>query len=464
MTSKHPSRPTARAPMHFAEPAVPGNGRGAHGRAGGSDSVQDASGLARVVPVQRVQEPSVRQVRIGLILIWLCGLVLLAVVIALSWNSKPYWMDAEEYALSVAQGRWVVHPPGHIFFVATARLFYALGVANPYIALQMLTLSSTLGGMLLLYWLLREVVGSLQSSLLVFAFALSWVPLLINHTGTSSTSDFFTTPLLLWSATRLTTRPTRSAAAMLGLAVFLCGGFRLTTLFMMVPLLVTVLWVNRRNPYVWIACAVSGLMVGLLQLLVIRVSGGWNLYSFMVWKQNFFRTYNLIDDFARPALFNMGRSLIWFGLGTLVLPFALLRLRSPRPWNANQRVILVYGALATAGPMAVCTLYLCEHPGYVAPALAGFYLCVAVAWNRAGSRLDFAKWPIAASIASLLLFFSTHYYRTPTTRGQAIANYLLLQYSADGARHACYKTTSDWLRAAKDMQLNPSNADQALER
>jgi hypothetical protein len=212
--------------------------------------------------------------------------------------------------------------------------------------------------------------------------------------------------------------------------------------------------VNRRNPYVWVAYAVSGLSVGLLQLLVIRLSGGWDLYSFMVWKQNFFRTYNLIDDFSRPALFNLGRSLIWFGLASIGLPFALLRLRSPQPWNSNQRVILVYGALAAAGPVAVCTLYLCEHPGYFAPALAGFYLCVAVAWNRADGRRNFAKWPIAAIVASLLLFFSMQYYRAPATRGQAIANYLLLQYSADGARHACYKTTSGWLRAADELPSN----------
>jgi hypothetical protein len=387
-------------------------------------------------------------------LIWLCGLALLAGAIALSWSSKPYWMDAEDYARSVAKGRWVVHPPGYIFFVAVGRLLYAFGFADSYTVLQALTLLFTLGGMLLLYRLLREVVGPLQSSLLVFTFALSWVSLLINHTGTSSTSDFFTTPLLLWAAVRLTARPTRSAAALLALAVVLCGGFRVTTLFMMVPLLLAVLWVNRRNPYVWVACALSGLLVGLLQLLVIRVSGGWDLYSFMVWKQNFFRTYNLMDDFSRPALFNLGRSLIWFGLATIGLPFALLRLRSPQPWNYKQRMILVYGALATTGPVAVCILYLCEHPGYFAPAMAGFYLCVAVAWNRADGRLNFAKWPIAAIVASLLLFFSLHYYRAPATRGQAIANYLLLQYSADGARHACYKTTSGWLRAADDLRSN----------
>jgi hypothetical protein len=148
---------------------------------------------------------------------------------------------------------------------------------------------------------------------------------------------------------------------------------------------------------------------------------------------------------GRLALFNMGRTLVWFALATLGFWFALFRLRSPRPWNSRQRVLLVYGALATAGPLAVCALYLCEHPGYLAPALAGFYLCVAVAWDRSGGRFDFAWWPAVAIVTSLLLFFSLHYYRDPATRGQAIANSLLLQYSADGARHACYLTTSAWL-------------------
>jgi hypothetical protein len=410
---------------------------------------QDASVAAQA---PRAPTPAARQVRRSLTLIWLGGLGLFGGAIAHSWNSSPYWMDAEEYALTIAGGRWVVHPPGHLFFVAAGRLLYAFGFPEPFAALQVLTLLLTLGGMLALYRLLREVVGPVESTLLVLAFALSWVPLLINHTGTSSTSDLCTVPLLLWAAVRLSVRPTRTASALLALALILCGGFRLTTLFMMGPLVVAILWVNRRNRYVWIACAAAGGAVGLLQLLTIHLAGGWDLYSFMVWKQDFFRTYNLVDDFTRPALFNLGRSLLWFGLATLGLPFALLGLKSRRPWTSKQRVTLLFGALATVGPLAVCTLYLCEHPGYFAPALAGFYLCVAVAWNRADSRPGFGKWPVIAIAASLLLFFGMHYYRSPVTRGQAIANYLLLQYSADGARSACYMTTSKWLRATDELR------------
>jgi hypothetical protein len=265
-----------------------------------------------------------------------------------------------------------------------------------------------------------------------------------------------TAPLLLWAAVRLTAQPTRSAAAVLALAMVLCGGFRLTTLIMMGPLLVAVLWVNRRNPCVWVACAVSGVVIGLLQLLVIHVSGGWASYSFLVEKTGAInRPYSVIyAGFSRLALFNLGRSLLWFVLATTGLWFAPLHLRSPQPWNSRQRVILVYGALATAGPVAGCALYLCEHPGYIAPALAGFYLCVAVAWDRVDGRLHFAKWPIAAIVASLLVFFGMHYYRAPATRGQAVANGLLLQYSADGARHACYVTTSGWLREADGLRSN----------
>jgi hypothetical protein len=403
-------------------------------------------------PVATAPAPSRRQVRRSLILLWLGGLGLLGGAVALSWNSSPYWMDAEEFALAVAGGRWVVHPPGHLLFVAAGRLCYALGFAESYAALQVLTLLLTLGGMLALYRLLREMIGPVESSLLVFTFALSWVPLLINHTGTSSTSDLCTVPLLLWAAVRLSARPTRTAAALFALALILCGGFRLTTLLMMVPLVVAVLWVNRRRLDVWIACVAAGLVVGLSQLLTIHLAGGWDLYSFMVWKQNFFRTYNLIDDFTRPALFNLGRSLLWFGLATLGLPFALLRLRSRQPWDSKQRLTLLYGTLATLGPLAVCTFYLCEHPGYFAPALAGFYLCVAVAWNRADGRRGFGRWPMVATALGLLLFFGMHYDRAPTTRGRAIANYLLLQYSADGARNACYLTTSKWLRATDELR------------
>ena len=116
--------------------------------------------------------------RTTLILIWLCGLALLAGVIALSWNSNPYWMDAGGYAAILAADRWVVHPPGHILFVAAGRLLHAVGFAdcvvsagmpnafhgnpeglcrppevaivfaNSYTTLQVLTLLLTLAGML----------------------------------------------------------------------------------------------------------------------------------------------------------------------------------------------------------------------------------------------------------------------------------------------------------------------------
>ena len=411
-----------------------------------------------------------------LILIWSCGLALVIGAIALSWNSKPYWMDADGYALVVAAHRWVIHPPGHILFVALGRLLFALAFADcvlptgsgvvfihqptsfcepsqwaialehAHFTLQVLTLLSTLGGTLLLYRLLREVVGPVQSSLLAFVFSLSWIPLLINHTGTSHASDLFTVPLLLLTAIRVTARSTPLAAAALALSVVLCGGFRLTTLIMMGPLILAVLWVNRRSSNVWVACAVGGLMSGLMQLLTIRMYGGFAQYVGMVDKMDHINGVRSVihAGFTLPALCNLGRSLLWFGLATLGLPFALLYLRGPRLWNSKQRVFLTFGALATAGPLALCSLYLCEHPGYLAPALAGFYLCVAVAWDRAEGRRAFATWPIAAAVVSVLLFFGMHYYRAPATHGQAVANALLLQFSADGSRHAFYVSSSDW--------------------
>ena len=392
-------------------------------------------------------ERPLAQVRRSLVLIWSCGMALVAASIALSWNGTPYWMDSTIYARSVAEGGWAIHPPGHLFFVTAGRLLYACGYADAYTALQVLTMLFTLGGVVLLYWLLRELVGPLESSILAVTFALSWVPLLMNHTGTSHASDFVTVPLLLLAAARLTGRPTRASAWALTLAIVLCGGFRLTTLIMMSPLLVAVLWVNRHNAHVWGAGAVGGLMVGLAQLLVVHASGGWARYFFLAEKTHFInRPFSVFHaGLDRLVLFNTGRSLLWFAAATVGLWFALFRLRSPHPWSSRQRLLLLYGALATLGPLAVCTLYLCEHPGYLAPALAGFYLCLAVAWNRSAGRPGFAKWPAVAIVASLLLFFGLRYYREPATRGQAIANSVLLQYSADAARDACYRTTTAWL-------------------
>lgn len=416
-----------------------------------------------------------------LALIWSCGLALLAGVIALTWSPKPYWMDAGGYALVVAARRWVVHPPGYILFVALGRLLFSLAYADcvlptgaglvfvhqptascqpsdweaalghAYIVLQLLTLLFTLSGMLLLYRLLREVVGPLQSSLLAFVFVLSWIPLLINHTGTSHAADLLTVPLLLLTAIRVTARPKPPAAAAFLLSIVLCGGVRLTTLVMMGPLILAVLWVNRRSANVWLACALGGLIVVLLQLLTIRAYGGWVQYVGMVKKMDRINgVHSLVHVGPAPlALFNLGRSLFWFGLATLGLPVAFFHLRSAQPWTSKQRLLLIFGVLATAGPVAFCSLYLCEHPGYLAPALAGFYLCVAVAWDRVDGRWSFAKWPVAAVVVGLGLFLSMRYYRTPATRAQAVANALLLQFSADEARHGFYLNSSDWTRAGE---------------
>ncbi len=388
-------------------------------------------------------------------LVWTGGLALFAGIVALTWNPHPYWMDADEYSLFLGLGRWAVHPPGYLLFMALGRLLLALGLASPYGTLQILTLALTLAGMLLLYRLLRLVVRPLQASILVFTFALSWVPLLINHTGTSSTSDFFTVPLVLLSALRFVERPTRSSAIGLALAMIVCGGFRLTTLLMMTPLLAVVLWRNRRQASAWVAFAASGLAIVLLQLLTMASWGSWDLYWFMVWKENFVNRTYIESGFAARALFNLGRSVLWFGLATLGLWFALPRLRSARPWTPRQRMLTLYGALATAGPLAVCALYLCEHPGYLAPCLAGFYLCVAVAWDRGAGLVGFCKWPAIAVMASLLLFFGLRYHRDPATPAQAVANGLLLQYSADAARNAYFRSTVEWLRMANELGPGP---------
>jgi len=394
----------------------------------------------------------VTDVRKTVVSIWISGLSVLAATIALSWNGNPYWMDSKTYARCVAEGGWVVHPPGYLFFLALGRLLYSLGFVDSYRALQVLTLLLTVGGALMLFRLLREVIDPVESSLLTFAFALSWIPLLINHTGTSPTADLFTSPLLLWSALRLTDRPSRMAAALFAGAIAICGGFRLATLVMMCPLLVGVLWANRRNgSWAWGALVVGGLLVGLVQLITIHLMGGWDRYAYLLTKLQGINHVSspIVVGFTQVSLLNLFRSLAWFALATLGMWLALCSLRLKKPWNFRHRMILNYGILAAAGPLIACSLYLCEHPGYLAPALPGFYLCVAVAWCRSDSGLKFARWPIVAILASLSLFFGLHYYRTPATTWQAIANGNLLQYSADGARNACYATTTAWLRATE---------------
>jgi hypothetical protein len=178
------------------------------------------------------------------------------------------------------------------------------------------------------------------------------------------------------------------------------------------------------------------------------------MYRFMVWKENFVnRTY--IESGSARILVNLGRTLLWFALATLGLWFALPRLGSRRQWSPSQRTLVLFGALSTLGPLAVCAGYLCEHPGYFAPALAGFYLCVAVAWSQVDGRPGFGKWPMIAVASSMILFFGMRHYPNPGTPSQAAANGLLLQYSAKAARNAYFLSTADWLRISNELRFAP---------
>ncbi|MFM8808289.1 MAG: protein O-mannosyl-transferase family, partial [Chthoniobacterales bacterium] len=196
------------------------------------------------------------------------------------WSPEHYWPDADGYLLHVAEGRWVAHPPGYALFLVIGRCFHALGL-SPYLAVQFASLSLTASGLGVLYLLVRQLLDPLLAQAIAAAAAFSWIVLLNVQTGTSHASDLFTVSLLLLAALRLPSTAHKSWVRDLSFAaaLFICAGFRLTTLLLMLPLCLLVALHNYRRPSFWISCLAGIIAIGLWQFWVISESGGYAAYS-----------------------------------------------------------------------------------------------------------------------------------------------------------------------------------------
>ena len=392
------------------------------------------------------------------------GIILWGILVFFIWSPRHYWPDADGYLLHVAEGRWVAHPPGYALFVMLGRCFHATG-GSPYFSVQLASLSLTIAGLGVLYRLLREFVGPLASQAMTLAAAFSWIVLLNVQTGTSHASDLFTVSLLLFTAVRL---PCSSANAwkpdlVFALALFLCAALRLTTFLMMGPLLLLIAWSNKRRLSFWSSCLIAAGALALWQGWVIAQSGGYAAYSAAAEAMSAGNRPSsvILSGFTPTTVLNMIRALLWTTLG--ILPFLMImaaRWRQPHP--AAGRRALLYGLTALLFPLLAVSLYLCTHPGYVVCTLPGAALAAAGVATAGVRRLTWGLFG-AAVLVPLAVFLFVSPFMPPASKWQAVANGILLQYSASCSRQAVFNTTARWLRLGGLSEEIPAHRALDLE-
>ena len=390
--------------------------------------------------VPRPPEQSQPWIWLGLMFLWLALVVYM-------WSPKYYWPDADGYLLHVAEGRWVAHPPGYALFVILGRIFHAFGFAS-YFSVQLASLSLTVAGLFVLYRLMRQVSDPLRAKFLTAAAAFSWLVLLNVQTGTSHASDLFTVSLLLLSAVKLPASRSNAWGPdfFFASALFLCAGFRLTTFLMMGPLCLLVAWNNRARPSFWMACFFALTAVAFWQLWVIGQSGGYAAYSAAAAAMNADNRPSsvLLSGLTETTLLNVIRALLWGMLGTL--PFLVVIANCARFLvRGPVRIALSYGVVAMTVPLAAVSLYLCTHPGYVLSVVPGAALTAAVLLSDTPARFP-AKSYAGAALVVVAMFLFMMPVSPPATKWQAVANGILLQYSAGCSRQAVFNTTARWLQ------------------
>jgi hypothetical protein len=381
------------------------------------------------------------RILLAVILIW-GGLVVYM------WSPQPYWPDADGYLLHVAEGRWVAHPPGYALFVILGRLFHAVGF-GPYVAVQLASLSLTVAGLVVLHRLLRQFLEPARAAALTVAAAFSWAVLLNAQTGTSHAADLFTVSLILLTAVRLPGETPRSAwprDLLFGLSLFLCAGFRPAALIMLLPLCLLIAWNNRRRASFWVVCVAAALVIAIWQSWVIWQSGGYAIYSATVAGMNEgnARSSLFVYGLTETSILNILRALLWVSLA--VLPFIVVVLAKSRQWNISPaQPALLYGLAAWLLPWVAVALYLCTHPGFAVTAVPGAALTTAAI--LAGSASKFPRKTFAVAVVlPLALILTVSPIMPPARKWQAVANGLLLQYSAVCSRQAVFNTTARWLR------------------
>ncbi|MFM8682582.1 MAG: hypothetical protein ACKOEG_02180, partial [Chthoniobacterales bacterium] len=198
----------------------------------------------------------------------------------------------------------------------------------------------------------------------------------------------------------------------------------------------------------WIGCVAGIISIGLWQFWVISESGGYAAYSAAAAAMNADNRPSslLLSGVTQTTALNIIRALLWTVAGTFAfLIVAIASWRWPVPTNAHRAFF--YGLAASLGPLLGVTLYLCTHPGYVVSVIPGAALLAASLASASRSSFPWRAF-VAAVGAGLGMFLFMKPFVPPASKVQAVANGILLQYSANCIRAATFNTTARWLRLA----------------
>ncbi|MDE2817178.1 MAG: glycosyltransferase family 39 protein [Chloroflexota bacterium] len=313
---------------------------------------------------------------VGFLLITLVSRIPFRSQTLFAWDSANYAFALEEYNVAFHQPQ----PPGYPLYVASARLFYALGFdANTsYVALSLIASSLAVWCLYLLGWRLYDLQTAVVSALLLATSSNFW-----SHGEVAYPYAFLalfsTLMLLLLTETKLGTRNLIVPAAfVLGLG----AGFRPDLLLFLLPV-----WV-----YAWWGRSLRSLAAGFGVLLVVvlawaiptvQLSGGWEAYLRASTEHYGFwagQSSGLIG-YLKSVLDNTRTlvTVLYNGVGLALLPivYFLGRYFSPQQVvrDARTRLILLWIAV----PFVFYMVVFMGNPGYVLSFLPGLIIYAALA-------------------------------------------------------------------------------------
>ena len=293
-----------------------------------------------------------------------------------AWDSANYAFALEDYNVAFHQP----HPPGYPLYVASAKLFYSLGLdANTsYVILSLIASGLAVWCLYLLAWRLYGIQTAIVSALLLATSSNFW-----SHGEVAYPYAFLalfsTSLLLLLTETKLGGRNLIvPAACVLGLG----AGFRPDLLLFLLPV-----WV-----YAWWGRSLKSLAAGLGALLAVvfvwaiptmQLSGGWAAYfsastehfGFWAGQASGFMGYikNILDNSR------MLGAVLYNGVGLALLPiiYYIGRYFSPQQIvrDARTRLLLVWVAV----PFVFYMVVFIGNPGYVLSFLPGLLVYAALA-------------------------------------------------------------------------------------
>ena len=378
-----------------------------------------------------------------------------AALLACYVSPREFWIDAAGYVAAVSKGEKVVQPPGYVGFIGLASWLEPL-LGSPYRAFQVISTVGYLASIPLVCFALCRHTGAATARALTVAYAFSWICLNIATIGTSHATDLLFSGVLVYLAAL--PRPDRSSLGwhpVLFLTVAWAASFRMSTVVMATPFLFLVLLRDWRLPWFWLSAMAGAVLVGGIVWLTALCYGGWDEYREIsaALHANNSRAGLLTGGGWKAGIMNFSRAGFWLFLAVPLLPLLGLSKRHRRPRSLEADWPLLLSASLAGGVLFVIFGYVCVHPGYLAAALPPLFMLL-------GRILEPSRLMIRAAAAqtaiALLVFFIPRPIEPPASAQDAVANALLLQFTASAHRQPTTTLSlSSWLFLAGRDDLIP---------